>query len=220
MRRILFLFLYVWGTFYVYSQTPSKESFDTYKQVENIVYSTISSFCGCPYVHKNTEAVFKQLKETKKVLDEVIAIPAPEGAKILVDKYINLRYQVECFIELLRTICGYHTLLKEDQMYFVSQCLKGMGWKERVLPVECENAYFTEYQYGDFRMMFIKNILPKKSDDPSGLRNMIEVSFDYENIWDGGTYNIGPGKYVMIQYKDDVRSLYMKVVRATSKIKY
>lgn len=104
-------------------------------------------------------------------------------------------------------------------MFFVVDCLKGMGWTEKVLGVECDNAYFVEYQYQGFKMLFIKNtLLAKQYDYTPGPCNLIEVDFTYDHLGLGGSYNVGAGKYRMIQYKDDVKSDYYKVIKATSQL--
>ena len=222
MKRFVYLLLLSIGIpFHMYSQTSEESAFNMYQQVENIAYDIIASFSQFPHEHENTIKVFDSLKQLQETLRDINSSPAPEGARILSDKYKNLAFQVDCFIDLLRTICGYSTILKEDQMYFLTGILKGMGWTEKMLGVECEHAYFVEYQHGNFKMMFIKNTLTEKEDDyysMSNSKNMIEVNFIYDYYKTGGTYNVAAGKYRMIQYKDNVSSNYHKVIKATTKL--
>lgn len=222
MKRFIYLLLLCLGVpFCMFSQTSEEKAFNMYQQVENIAYDVIASFCQFPAEHKNTTKVFDKLKQLQGTLRDINSSPAPKGARILSDKYKNLAFQVDCFIDLLRTICGYSTILKEDQMHFLTGILKGMGWTEKMLGVECEHAYFVEYQHGNFKMMFIKNTLTEKEDDyysMSNSRNMIEVNFIYDYYNTGGTYNVAAGKYRMIQYKDNVSSNYHKIIKATTKL--
>ncbi len=222
MKRFVYLLLSCLGIpFCMFSQTSEEKAFNMYQQVENIAYDAIASFCQFPNEHENTIKVFDKLKQLQGTLRDINSSPVPEGARILSDKYKNLAFQVDCFTDLLRTIRGYSTILKEDQMYFLTGILKGMGWSEKILGVECEHAYFVEYQYGDFKMMFVKNTLIEKDDDyysMSSSKNMIEVNFTYNYYGTGGTYNIGAGKYRMIQYKDNISNKYHKVIKATSKL--
>lgn len=204
----------------LYSQSSEDRAYGAYQQLEDLTYDAIASFCQHPNVHKNTLVVFETLEKISKPVSDICSMSAPDDAMDLYTKYENLNFQIDCFRELLKVICGYNSAgLKDDQMFFVVDCLKGMGWTEKVLGVECDNAYFVEYQYQGFKMLFIKNTLPAKQYDYTpGPSNLIEVDFTYDHLGLGGSYNVGAGKYRMIQYKDDVKSDYYKVIKATSRL--
>lgn len=221
IKGILYILLAcLLSCFDLYSQNSEEKAYGAYKQLEDLTYDAIASFCQYPNIHKNTFVVFETLEKISAPVRDICSMSVPDGAMDLYTKYENLNFQIDCFKELLKVICGYNsTGLQEDQMFFVVDCLKGMGWTEKVLGVDCDNAYFIEYQYQEFKMLFIKNTLPAKLYDyTSGASNLIEVDFTYDHLGLGGTYNVGAGKYRMIQYKDDFKSDYYKVIKATSRL--
>ena len=204
----------------LHSQNAEEKAYGAYKQLENLTYDAIASFCQHPYIHKNTLVVFETLEKISEPIHDICSMPVPDGAMDLYIKYTNLKFQIDCFIELLKEVYGYNSSgLNEKQMFFVVDCLKGMGWTEKVLGVECDNAYFIEYEYQEFKMLFIKNTLSARLYDyTSKSNNIIEVNFTYDYLGSGGTYNVGAGKYRMIQYKDDMKSNYYKLIKATSRL--
>lgn len=220
MKTKIYLLLFcILVSMYLHSQNSEREAYHTYQQVENLAYDAISSFCGNPSIHENTIKVFNTLEKLRGPINEINSLYAPEGTQDLAKKYSELGYQIDCFIELLRDIRGYNSAgLEEEQMFFVTKCLKGMGWTERVVGVECDNAYFIEYQFEKFKMLFVKNTLPQRPmNDYSAPMNLIEVKFTYDYYGAGGTCNVGAGKYRMIQYMDNVCKDYYNLIKATSK---
>ena len=140
----------------LHSQNAEEKAYGAYKQLENLTYDAIASFCQHPYIHKNTLVVFETLEKISEPIHDICSMPVPDGAMDLYIKYTNLKFQIDCFIELLKEVYGYNSSgLNEEQMFFVVDCLKGMGWTEKVLGVECDNAYFIEYEYQEFKMLFI-----------------------------------------------------------------
>lgn len=90
------------------------------------------------------------------------------------------------------------------------------GWEKRILNVTCPDAYFVEYSYEDFKMMFVKSTRPR-NDYMNNCYHNIEVTFTYEGAYGaGGSYYVGGNKYRMIQFKDNENVSYRKVVKAKS----
>lgn len=78
------------------------------------------------------------------------------------------------------------------------------------------DAYFVEYSYGSFRMMFVKSILPA-NDYRNQIYNNIEVTFTYDRQYGGGgCYIVGGNMYRMIQFKDDENHSYNIILKANS----
>lgn len=219
-RNLYILLVYLLACLNLYSQSSEEKAYDAYKKLENLTYDAIASFCQYPNIHKNTTVAFETLKKISAPVQDICSMPAPEKAMDLYTKYENLNFQIDCFIELLKVICGYNSAgLEEEQMFFVVDCLKGMGWTEKILGIECNNAYFIEYQYQDFKMLFIKNTLSASIYNyNSTSSNLIKVDFTYDHLNLGGSYYVGAGKYRMIQYKDNMKSGYYKVIKATSRL--
>lgn len=219
-KKLYMLLVCLFSSLNLFSQNSEEKAYVVYNQLEDLTYDAIASFCQHPSIHENTLVVFETLNKISEPVKEICSMSAPDGAWNLFEKYKNLSFQIKCFTELLKEICGYVSSgLKEEQMFLIVDCLKGMGWTERVLGVECDNAYFIEYQYQEFKMLFVKNTLPAKFNAySSGSNNLIEVQFSYNYQGLGGTYNVGAGKYRMIQYRDNMKSDYYKLIRATSKL--
>ena len=123
----------------------------------------------------------------------------------------------DVYEELLRTIVGYNSAgIEGPKMEILLEpLLLDSGWYKKKLDVSCEHAYFVEYGFGNFKMMFVKSILPAND-----YRNMkyhnIEVTFTYENYAGGGSWYVGGNKYRMIQFKDDENPHYYQVAKAKS----
>ena len=124
----------------------------------------------------------------------------------------------DAFEELLRTIAGYTSSGIEGTVMEVllEPLFDEAGWEKRILNVTCPDAYFVEYSYEDFKMMFVKSTRPR-NDYMNNCYHNIEVTFTYEGPYGaGGSYYVGGNKYRMIQFKDNENVSYRKVVKAKS----
>ncbi len=199
-----------------YSQNAYSNALNNYKQAEYAVQETIASFCRFPYEHENSLKVLERLIKWEQVLHNVNSVPVPDVARDISLKYKDLEFHVKCFIQLIRPVKGYIADLDEAQMFFLSSVLKGIGWKEKMIMIECENAYFFEYSFEDFKIMLVKNTLyPSNDYSEHRNRNRLEITF-YRQDGGSGTYIVGAGKCRVIQYKDNVLTNYSKLTRAKS----
>ncbi|WP_239448812.1 hypothetical protein [Mediterranea sp. An20] len=189
----------------------------------------IASFTRFPWNHQNTIVVFNQLKKQNKAYQAIQTMRY--DSKMLrgwgdyqITAFFNrvdkMQAVVDVYEELLRTIAGYNSAGIEgpEMEILLEPLLLDSGWYKKKLDVACEHAYFVEYGFGDFKMMFIKSILP--ANDYRNMKyNNIEVTFTYEGYAGGGSWYVGGNKYRMIQFKDDENTQYYRVVKAKSEKK-
>lgn len=202
------------------------QSLEAIKKVNGLLVDCIASFLEFPESHNNTVKVYDQILEIKTaVKDQKFDPSAYENPQAIwsnpkVQRYYKQVEEIQIltliFEELLRTFKGYGSGgLTQEQITLINPLFREMGWKITLLDVDCKDAYFYEYEYKSFKMMFVKNTLPP-ADYRNQIYNGIQVEFTYHNGL-GGMYAVQGGLYRMIQYTDDKNPNYGKVIKATSR---
>lgn len=230
MRYSAFV-LWILYPFVVFAQSSYsyQQACQDLERLDNAMVDMIASFTRFPENHQNTIVVFNQLKKQNKVYEAIQNLRYDykmfkEWEEYQFTAFYNrvdkMQAIADVYEELLRTIAGYNSAGIEgpEMEILLEPLLLDSGWSKKKLDVSCEHAYFVEYVYGNFKMMFVKSILPAND-----YRNMkyhnIEVTFTYEGYAGGGSWYVGGNKYRMIQFKDDENPQYYRVVEATSVIK-
>lgn len=221
MRFIVLLFLVLCPLSFS-AQDMFDESQRVLDKINDSLVEAVSSFLYYPDNNENTLKVYNRIKDISLLYKDL-----QENRYEVLDKWDNYKtrkyYQdidkmqpiADVFEELLRTIAGRNSMgIEGPRMEIVLEPLLNIvGWKKRNLNVFCENAYFCEYEYKGFKMMFIRNTLPMSD------YNTLSVSFTYEGRFaEGGTYAVGGNLYRMIQFKDDKNPAYYNVIKAESKL--
>lgn len=195
------------------------------EKINNAFLDAASSFLKYPYDHDNTMIVFDQLKRLnatyKKIQsDRYNNISKLDNYKVryFYDMTDRMQAFAAVFEELLREITGYNSSGIEgaEMETLLEPIFNEFGWEKRMLNLTCSDAYFVEYSYKDFKMMFIKSTRPK-NDYRNNIYYNIAVTFTYEGI-NGEEWEcyVGGNKYRMIQFKDDKNVRYQKVIKAKS----
>lgn len=159
--------------------------------------------------------IFKEIQSNKY---EVLSKWDNYKVRLFYDTTDKMQAIADAFEELLRTIAGYTSSGIEGTVMEVllEPLFDEAGWEKRILNVTCPDAYFVEYSYEDFKMMFVKSTRPR-NDYMNNCYHNIEVTFTYEGPYGaGGSYYVGGNKYRMIQFKDNENVSYRKVVKAKS----
>lgn len=208
-----------------FSQDDYDKSLSDLERVNNLLLDVTTSFLKFPDNHSNTMIIFNQLKELNTIYKrlqsnkyEVLTKWDNYKTKIFYDKVDKMQVIANAFEELLRTIAEYNSAGIDGSVMEIvlDPLLIGSGWEKQKLNISCVDAYFVEYTYGSFKMMFIKSILPA-NDYINQIYNNIEVTFTYGGqCGGGGSYYIGGNKYRMIQFKDNENHSYYKVMKAKS----
>lgn len=194
------------------------------ERLNNSLINDIASFTRSPENHQNTITIFEHLKLVNAAYKALQSIKynLRQGwedymLKAYYEQVDKMQAIADVYEELLRWIAGYNSdgIDGPEMELLLDPLLIDSGWNKKKLNIECNDAYFVEYEYGDFKMMFIKSTLP-----PNDYRHMkyynIEVTFTFENYAGGGSWYIGGNKYRMIQFKDDENPHYYRVTKAES----
>lgn len=227
MRLFIFI-LWVIYPFVAFAQSSYsyKQACQDLERLDNAMVDMVASFTRFPGNHQNTIVVFNQLKkqnEAYKALQNMRydynMVRGWEHYQLtnFYNQVDKMQAIADVYEELLRTIAGYNSAGIEGAVMEVllEPLLLDSGWYKKMLNVTCEHAYFVEYGFGDFKMMFIKSILPANDYRNMNYHN-IEVTFTYEGYAGGGSWYVGGNKYRMIQFKDDENTQYYRVVEAKS----
>lgn len=203
-----------------------KQACQDLERLDNAMVDVIASFTRFPEKHQNTIVVFNQLKKQNEAYKAIQKLRYDNNIlrgwedyqiTVFYNQVDKMQAIADAYEELLRTIAGYNSGGIEGPVMeiLLEPLLLDSGWYKKKLEVSCEHAYFVEYGFGNFKMMFIKSILP--ANDYRNMKyNNIEVTFTYEGYAGGGSWYVGGNKYRMIQYKDDENSKYYRVVKAES----
>lgn len=223
--RLFILLLCLICTIPSHSQDIYDESLNELERVNNLLLDASASFLRFPNNHSNTIKVFEQLKKLNAIYKgiqsnkyEVLSKWDNYKVRQFYDTTDKMQAITDAFEELLRTIAGYVSGGIEGPVMeiLLDPLFNEAGWVKKVLNITCEDAYFVEYSYGEFKMMFVKSTRPK-NDYMNQIHNNIEVTFTYEGLYNGGgSYYVGGNKYRMIQFKDDENTSYHKIVKAKS----
>lgn len=211
----------------LFSQDMFDESLATIEKFNNVFIDEVGTFLEDPHNHTNSLRFFEKMKEFNEIYKdlqskkyEVLSKWDNYKTRKYYDSIDKMQAIAEAFEELLRPIAGYAGRGIEGPVMeiLLEPLFESMGWKKRMINVVCDDAYFCEYERGDFKMMFVKNTR-SKSDYSRGINNTIIVDFTYENAYGaGGTYYVAGGVYRMIQLKDSENKTYRKLMKANSKI--
>lgn len=200
------------------------QSIETAKQLEGFLLDAVASFIKFPDNHENTNSSylrFKQINSVCKSLQENKYEALSQFDNYKVREFYNsidkTQTVADAFEELLRPIVGYDSGGIDGAIMdiVIDPLLISSGWNKKKLNIDCEDAYFVEYSYEEFKMMFIKNMLPA-NDYRNLLYHNIEVTFVYEGMYGGASYYVGGNKYRMVQFKDDKNASYYKIISANS----
>ena len=227
MKSKICLILFVFNLYVplsIYAQDMFDDSLEALEKMNDIFLDAAASFLEFPHNHQNTLVVFKRIKDINKAYKEV----QNNKYKVLsrwdnfktrqfYDSVDKMQAIAEAFEELLRPIAGYAGRGIEGPVMeiLLEPLFESAGWEKKMINVVCNDAYFCEYERGNFKMMFVKNTR-SKSDYSMGINNTIIVDFTYSN-GEGGTYYVAGGVYRMIQLKDDENVKYRKLLKASSK---
>lgn len=224
MKRIILILLVIIPSLAYSQKDIFDESIEGLDKVDEFLIEEISSFSAFPQVHSNTIRVFKKILEISDLCKEQQITKNSLSSDLLSNYKVQLFYKklndiqvfAETFEELLRPFhAGNSSGLNENQMNIIDQLLRVAGWKITLLDINCKDAYFYEYQFKEFKMMFIKNALPK-SNFGDLIQTVLEVEFTFDHYGESSRYNVGGGLYRMIQFKDDENFHYYKVIKARS----
>lgn len=231
MRLFFICVLWVIYPFVAFAQSSYsyRQACQDLDRLDNAMVDMIASFTRFPWNHQNTIVVFNQLKKQNKAYQAIQTMRYDSKMlrgwgdyqiTVFFNRVDKMQAVVDVYEELLRTIAGYNSAGIEgpEMEILLEPLLLDSGWYKKKLDVACEHAYFVEYGFGDFKMMFIKSILP--ANDYRNMKyNNIEVTFTYEGYAGGGSWYVGGNKYRMIQFKDDENTQYYRVVKAKSEKK-
>lgn len=223
--RLFILLLCLICTIPSHSQDAYDKSLNELERVNNLLLDASASFLRFPNNHSNTMKVFEQLKKLNAIYKgiqsnkyEVLSKWDNYKVRQFYDTTDKMQAITDAFEELLRTIAGYVSGGIEGPVMeiLLDPLFNEAGWEKKMLNITCEDAYFVEYSYGNFKMMFVKSTRPK-NDYRNQAYNNIEVTFTYEGLHSGGgSYYVGGNKYRMIQFKDDENTSYNKIIKAKS----
>ena len=223
--RLYVLILCLICTIPSFSQDDYDKSLNELEKVNNLLLDASASFLRFPDSHSNTMIIFDQLRKLNTIYKgiqsnkyEVLSKWDNYKVRLFYDTVDKMQAITDAFEELLRTIAGYNSAGIEGSVMEVllEPLWDGAGWEKRILNVTCSDAYFVEYTYDDFKMMFVKSTRPANNYMRNLIHN-IEVTFTFEGPYGGeGKYYVGGSKYRMIQFKDDENQSYRKVVKAKS----
>ena len=185
----------------------------------------IASFVSYPENHENTQKVYEYIEDINELYKywettkTSVNLNVPE-IKRFYEKVETWSPIAEAFEELLRTIVGKLSggIEGPTMEILIEPVLNDAGWTRKNLNIVCDDAYFVEYSYKDFKMLFVKNTRPKTNyNSIYPVCNTITVNYYYDDIYNaGGTINVGGGLYRMIQFKDDKHLGYYDVVKSES----
>ena len=223
--RLFILLLCLMCTVPAFSQDDYDKSLSELEKVNNLLLDASASFLKFPSSHSNTMIVFNQLKKLNTIYKgiqsnkyEVLSKWDNYKVRQFYNTTDKMQAITDAFEELLRTIAGYNSAGIEGPVMeiLLDPLFDEAGWEKRTLNITCTDAYFVEYSYGGFKMMFIKSTLPANDYRNQSYHN-IEVTFTYEGQYGGGgSYYVGGNKYRMIQFKDDENISYHKIAKAKS----
>lgn len=203
------------------------QSLEMINKSNDLLLDCMASFLEFPEEHSNTLVVYDRVLTIKKMCKEqqssrykmsnsILSHPKVQQYYAIVDR---MEIYSECFEELLRSFAGYNSAgLTQDQMSLLDPLFRKFGWKIKLLDIKCKDAYFYEYELKGCKMMFIKNALPPNDYD-NAIYNNIKVDFTYDYYGTGGQWYVGGGKYRMIQFKDNEKKQYHRVIKANSERK-
>ena len=145
----------------------------------------------------------------------------------IVDQIEKMKLLVDAIDEFVGCIAGYVRGGVESPTF--DQILKPLfdkfGWESKIVAVQCEDIIFFEYSKGGFKMLLAYNTRPM----PERFRQDITHEY-HDNQVDCYTYFkelrktdiftvlvVRGGKYRLVQYKDDNKTQYNTLTKATSK---
>jgi len=213
-----------------FSQSSPQTPNEALELVTERLNGAIASFVYYPENHENTEKVFEYIKDINEVFKYWVTtktsvnLNVPE-IKRFYDKVDTEAPIAEAFEELLRTIVGYTSrgIDGPTMEIVVEPILIASGWTRKNINVVCDDAYFIEYSYKDFKMLFVKNTRPKTNyNSIPPVYNSITVTYYINDIYNirkiiyGGSLNVGGGLYRMVNFKDDRNLFYPQIVKAES----
>lgn len=230
MNRIyclLFGLIIVLSTF---SQSTPQSPNEALELVTERLNGAIASFVYYPENHENTEKVFEHIKDINEVFKYWVTTKTSVNLNIpeikrFYDKVDTEAPIAEAFEELLRDIAGYASrgIDGPTMEIIVEPILIGSGWTRKNLNIVCDDAYFIEYSYKDFKMLFVKNTRPKTNySSISPVYNTITITYYINDIYNvgkiiqGGSLNVGGGLYRMVRFKDDKNLFYPQIVKSES----
>ena len=225
VRRILILIICMSNSISLCSQDMFDKSLQELEKVNAILVDVAASFLENPYDHGNTLVAFNRLQLLNKAYKELQnnkyeALSQWDNYKVRLfyDKVDKMQAITDALEELIKPIAGYNSAGIEGPNFeiLLVPLFDEAGWKKRMLPIKCEHAYFIEYTYGEFKMMFVKSIL-SANDYRNQVYNNIEVSYEFAGQFaGGGSMYVGGNKYRMVQFKDDVNPSYNNIAKASS----
>lgn len=225
LRKILILAMCMFYSMQLYSQDMFDKSLRELEKVNGLLVDASASFFEYPYDHANTLVVFKRLqllneayKELQKNKYEVLSHWDNYKVRQFYDKVDKMQAITAALEELIRPIAGYNSSGIEGPNFeiLLVPIFDAAGWKKRMLPIKCEHAYFIEYTFGNFKMMFVKSIL-SANDYRNHVYNNIEVTYEFAGQFaGGGSIYVGGNKYRMVQFKDNMNTSYKNLAKAKS----
>ena len=227
MRKILLYFILFIPLSSFSQEDVFDQSLEMINKCNDLLLDCMASSLEFPEEHSNTLLVYDRVLEIKKMCKEqqssrykmsnsVLSHPKVQQYYTIVDR---MEIYSDCFEELLRSFAGYNSAgLTQDQMSLLDPLFKKFGWRIKLLDIQCKDVYFYEYELKGCKMLFIKNALPPNDYD-NAICNNIEVDFTYDYYGTGGQWYVGGGKYRMIQFKDNEKTQYHKVIKAKSERK-
>lgn len=205
--RLFILLLCLMCTVPAFSQDDYDKSLSELEKVNNLLLDASASFLKFPSSHSNTMIVFNQLKKLNTIYKgiqsnkyEVLSKWDNYKVRQFYNTTDKMQAITDAFEELLRTIAGYNSAGIEGPVMeiLLEPLFDEAGWEKRTLNITCTDAYFVEYSYGGFKMMFIKSTLPANDYRNQSYHN-IEVTFTYEGQYGGGgSYYVGGNKNELI----------------------
>lgn len=225
MKKIIVI-LFILMPSMLYAQDEFDRGLEELDKVNNLLLDALGSFLKFPEYHDNTLAVFEQLERLNKIYEEwhktkYEALLKWDNYKTrkFYDSVDKMHAIGEAFEELLRPIVGFAGggIDGPEMEMLLEPLFESAGWRKKMINVFCDDAYFCEYEYKDFKMMFVKNTRTK-SDYSNGKINTIIVEYTHTDGYLGGVIYVAGGVYRMMQYKDSNNPQYKQLLKANSKI--
>ena len=213
-----------------YPQNTPQNPNEALELVTERLTGAMASFVYYPENHENTEKVFEYIKDINEVYKNWEAKKTSVNLdnheiKQFYDKVDTWSPIAKAFEELLRRIVGYaeRGIDGPTMEILIEPILFNAGWTRRNLNIVCDDVYFVEYSYKNFKMLFVKNTRPKTNyNSIPPVYNSITVTYYINDIYNvrkiihGGSLNVGGGLYRMVNFKDDRNLFYPKIVKAES----
>lgn len=233
-RKFYFVLLALLCVMPMSAQDMFDQSLKDLEELNNITYDYIASFLDYPDKHENTLKVFRGLQEVSKFYDdqynkrfELLSRFDNYKTRQYVDQIEKTKLLVDAIDEFIGCVAGYVRAGVESPTF--DQMLKPLfdkfGWECKIVAVQCQDIVFFEYSKGGFKMLLAYNTRPM----PERFRQDITGEY-HDNQVDCYTYFkefretsiftglvVRGGKYRLVQYKDDNKTQYHTLTKATSK---